>query len=91
MYRHIYCLFVLSFSDAVAYSSAYFGIGSGPIHLDDVACTGTEEALVNCSYDSHTADCSHFEDAGVRCSQTREFEAFFLTAEDISVISQQNL
>ena len=23
--------------------------------------------LVNCSYDTHTADCGHFEDAGLRC------------------------
>ena len=84
-------MFVLSFSDAVAYSSASFGIGSGPIHLDDVACTGTEDTLVNCNYDSNTADCSHFEDAGVGCSQTCEFAIFFFTVEDISVILQQNL
>ena len=70
----------MAFSDAVAYSSAYFGIGSGPIHLDNVACTGTEEALVNCNYDPNTADCSHFEDAGVRCSQTCEFAAFFFNS-----------
>ena len=61
----------------IAYNNAYFGVGSGPIHLDNVACTGTEEALVNCNYDPNTADCSHYEDAGVRCSQTCEFAAFF--------------
>ena len=53
--------------DAIAYSGAFFGLGSGPIHLDDVACTGSEAALVNCTYDTVTTDCSHFEDAGVQC------------------------
>ena len=54
-------------ADAIAYSGAWFGLGSGPIHLDDVRCTGSEAALVNCSYDPITTDCSHYEDAGVQC------------------------
>ena len=53
--------------DAIAYSGAFFGAGSGPIHLDDVACTGSEAALINCTYDTITTDCSHSEDAGVQC------------------------
>ena len=53
--------------DAIAYSGAFFGTGSGPIVLDDVACTGSETALINCTYDATTSDCSHFEDAGVQC------------------------
>ena len=44
--------------------------GSGPIMLDDVQCTGTEDRLLDCVHrepvGSH--NCSHFEDAGVRCS-----------------------
>ena len=58
---------VLYYTDATAYSFARYGQGSGPIHLDNVACTGTEDALVNCAYVSHTSDCFHFEDAGVHC------------------------
>ena len=54
-------------TDAMAFSNARFGRGSGAILLDDVACTGTEERLVNCPYDSHTGDCFHYEDAGIRC------------------------
>ena len=42
------------------------------IVLDDVRCTGTEDRLVDCSYDSSTGDCTHSEDAGVRCQITRE-------------------
>ena len=57
--------------DATAVQRAGFGLGSGPIHLDNVACTGSEAALINCTYDPITTDCSHSEDAGVRCSLTR--------------------
>ena len=57
-------------SSGIAYNSAYFGQGSGPILLDDVACTGSEYSLTSCSHlgVGITRSCSHFEDAGVRCS-----------------------
>ena len=61
----------------MAFSNARFGQGSGAILLDNVACTGTEEKLVNCPYDSHTGDCFHSEDAGLRCpiiSRTSGFQ-----------------
>ena len=54
--------------DATAVQHAGFGLGSGPIHLDNVACAGSEAALVNCTYYPITTDCSHAEDAGVHCS-----------------------
>ena len=38
-----------------------------PIVLDDVSCSGFESTLTLCAYDSHTADCSHVKDAGVKC------------------------
>jgi len=60
--------------NANAYSMAYFGSGSTLIHLDDVACSGNETSLLNCSYDIHTGDCSHSEDAGVRCTAERKFQ-----------------
>ena len=66
--------FIFFTTDATAYSFARYGQGSGPILLDNVACTGTENALVNCTYDSDTSDCSHFEDAGVLCQ--REYIAY---------------
>ena len=52
---------------AVGYTNAHFGQGTGPILLDNLGCSGSESRLVDCSYDSHTADCSHSEDAGIRC------------------------
>ena len=47
---------------------ATFGQGNGPIYIDNLACTGTEPRLLACGYDSHTTDCAHTEDAGIRCS-----------------------
>ena len=57
-------------ADAIAHNSATsFGAGSGSIHLDDVACLGTEYRLIDCSYNS-IDNCAHFEDAGVTCNTT---------------------
>ena len=57
-------------TDAVAFSSAHFGAGIGPIHLDEVGCTGNEATLISCRHASHQQfQCryGHWEDAGVRC------------------------
>ncbi|XP_063405982.1 deleted in malignant brain tumors 1 protein-like [Mytilus trossulus] len=42
--------------------------GNGTIMLDDVDCLGSEDRLLNCSYDSYTGDCGHQHDIGVYCS-----------------------
>ena len=55
-------------TDAVAFSGARFGTGTGLIYLDEVGCTGSEAKLADC-YRSSTVYCryGHSEDAGVRC------------------------
>ena len=72
MTRHVLKSSFLS-PDAIAYSGAFFGAGTGPIHLDDVRCSGSEAALINCTYDPSTVDCSHREDAGVLCQSKKTF------------------
>ena len=59
----------LNYSRATsALGEAYFGAGSGPIHYDDVACTGTEARLADCSHNGvGVHNCFHGEDAGVQC------------------------
>ena len=41
-------------------------MGTGPIALDDVQCSGNETNLLNCTFNPNH-NCFHFEDAGVMC------------------------
>ena len=48
--------------------SATFGMGTGPILLDNVECSGSETNLGQCDYWSiEEHNCVHEEDAGVVC------------------------
>ncbi len=48
---------------------AYFGEGEGPIHTDNVKCTGGEHSLIDCIKQTFgTHNCRHSEDAGVICN-----------------------
>lgn len=59
-------LVIFLLAAAAAVNRAVYGQGAGPIVMDNVACTGTETSLMNCTFlSSH--NCQHFEDAGVRC------------------------
>ena len=71
---YVYCqtltdLFTSSTLGVVARTSAYYGPGTGPIFLDNVACTGTEESLLSCvtAVPMGTHNCIHSKDAGVAC------------------------
>ena len=60
-----------------ATTSVTFGLGSGPILLNSVACDGSEARLVDCRAGTDLyfscgryscTSCTHAHDAGVRCS-----------------------
>ncbi|XP_015777958.1 PREDICTED: deleted in malignant brain tumors 1 protein-like [Acropora digitifera] len=51
-----------------AYTGAHYGQGTGPIWMDDVACSGSESHIYDCrqrGWGSH--DCTHSKDSSVRC------------------------
>ena len=53
---------------ATAFRYPRFGQGEGPIHLDNVQCTGEEESLLDCRHRGiGIHSCGHYEDASVLC------------------------
>ena len=75
--RSLLVLFRFTFmaTDAVAFHRAHFGAGTGPIHLNNVHCNGSETNLINCSHNS-LFHCSsgHSKDVGIRCQGTQFFD-----------------
>ena len=45
-----------------------FGLGTGPIHLDNVNCTGNESSLLDCPRSDRMHDCNHGQDVSVVCT-----------------------
>ncbi|XP_012518464.1 PREDICTED: lysyl oxidase homolog 2 isoform X2 [Propithecus coquereli] len=51
-----------------AITGSRLGQGMGPIHLNEIECTGNEKSLIDCKFNAESQGCNHEEDAGVRCN-----------------------
>ena len=63
-------LIFIMHTGAQSFPFAYFGHGTGPVHLDQLGCTGREQVLLNCSHSGIGVTsyyCGHDDDVGVRC------------------------
>lgn len=47
-------------------ASTAFGVGTGPIFLDNLACNSDDISLLECPY-SVLHQCQHSDEAGVQC------------------------
>ena len=61
---------MIYFPDAMAVPHAQYGQGTGVIVMDNVHCTGSEARLINCPHVTRH-NCTHFEDASVRCARSK--------------------
>ena len=64
----VVCRF-LGFQGGIAVIGGAYGSGEGPILLDDVRCSGSENSLADCPNNGWgNSNCMHVEDAGVICN-----------------------
>ena len=66
--------YVTYFAASIAVGKARFGSFYGPIILDNLLCSGTEENLSVCNFGVGTHECDHNEDAGVICMYSAHCE-----------------
>ena len=59
------------FIGAIQQTGGYFGEGSGPIHFDNVVCSGREYNLTDCQLKIGTRQSTHTEDVGVKCQTSK--------------------
>ena len=55
---------------AIPYLNSFFGRSNGPILLDFVSCTFTDNAILECAHNGFgitSAYCDHGDDVGVQC------------------------
>ena len=62
------CVMCVMNTEPEAYGNATFGEGEGYIYIKNVQCNGSESTLEDCpASEVGVHDCTHSEDAGVRC------------------------
>ena len=68
--NYIIPILILILIDVTYYNSAHFGQGTGPIWLNYLHCTGTEQNILECPRQVELGNpylCSHSKDVSVVC------------------------
>lgn len=68
---HALLVLIFQYLGAQIFSNAYFGSGMGPIAFRDLSCFGTENSILDCSYSMDAGTCTHADDAGVICQESK--------------------
>ena len=65
--------------------------GSGPVHISGIECTGDENSILMCQYDSITSmSCNHSNDASVQC-RIRDVTPPTLQFDGVPQFSTENI
>ncbi len=67
------CNFVF-LTGAQGLRNAHFQPGKGPIHFDEILCSGNESSLLDCQYTNETSKCNHGMDVSVICGDSECIE-----------------
>ena len=79
LYIQVTCSFSRAIVCVIVQSGSYetsqaFGVGTYPIAMDYVKCTGSEAELWNCPHFNHSySECDHSHDVGVHCQPGKNF------------------
>ena len=65
--RACLCLTIVCHLGATARYNAFYGQGTGPVIIGDIACTGLESSLFDCPNILFGQYCLHSDDVGVVC------------------------
>ena len=75
------------YAGALAYTGSRYNPGSGPTHLYNVACLGSENSINECrkgNYGQASTSCrSHFRDASVLCPAGMKYILYALVIHNI--------
>jgi hypothetical protein len=58
--------------------SSTYGSGTGPIHIDNLDCDGSETNIDDCKYSREVSCTDHDRDVGVACNSNCQFELLLI-------------